>query len=222
MIKALIFDFDGLVFDTETYDLESFKLLYSRYETSFPLEQWLVSVGTKLHFNPYEKLLTEQPILKLDDLRKERLDIYKSIIHNQSPRDGVIEYIQEARKHQLQIALASSSTKDWVMYHLNCIQLQNEFDCIYTADDVLEVKPSPELYQKVLKHFNILPSEALVFEDSPNGSLAAIRAGIKCIVVPNEVTKNMEFDSQISGKIKSMEVISLEDLMNEIIYNVPK
>lgn len=216
MIKVLIFDFDGLIFDTETYDLESFKLLYSRYEASFPLEQWLISVGSKLNFNPYEKLLNEQPILKLDDLRKERLEIYKSIIHNQSPREGVIEYIQLARKHQLQIALASSSTKDWVMYHLNCIQLQDKFDCIYTADDVTEVKPSPELYQKVLNHFNILPSEALVFEDSPNGSLAAIRAGIPCIVVPNEVTKNMEFDSRISGKIKSMGAISLENLIIEV------
>ena len=80
LIKVLIFDFDGLVFDTETYDLESFKLLYNRYEASFPLEQWLISVGSKLNFNPYEKLLTEQPILKLDDIRKERLEIYKSII----------------------------------------------------------------------------------------------------------------------------------------------
>ena len=84
------------MFDTETYDLESFKLLYSRYEASFPLEQWLISVGSKLHFNPYEKLLTGQPILKLEDLRKERMEIYKSIIHNQSPREGVIEYIEVA------------------------------------------------------------------------------------------------------------------------------
>lgn len=219
LIKVLIFDFDGLVFDTETYDLESFKLLYSRYEISFPLEQWLVSVGSKLHFNPYEKLITEQPLLRLDDLRKERLEIYKSIIHNQSPREGVVEYIEVARKHQLQIALASSSTKDWVMYHLNCIQLQNEFDCIYTADDVNEVKPSPELYQKVLGHYQIKPNEALVFEDSPNGSLAAIRAGIRCVVVPNEVTENLDFDSRISGKIKSMEVISLENLMSKIKHN---
>ena len=213
LIKVLIFDFDGLVFDTETYDLESFKLLYSRYETSFPLEQWLVSVGSKLHFNPYEKLITEQPLLRLDDLRKERLEIYKSIIHNQSPRDGVVEYIEVARKHQLQIALASSSTKDWVMYHLNCIQLQNEFDCIYTADDVMEVKPSPELYQKVLGHYQIKPNEALVFEDSPNGSLAAIRAGIKCIVVPNQVTEKMSFDNRISRKIHSMKEVSLESLI---------
>lgn len=213
LIKVLIFDFDGLVFDTETYDLESFKLLYSRYETSFPLEQWLVSVGSKLHFNPYEKLITEQPLLRLDDLRKERMEIYKSIIHNQSPRDGVVEYIEEARKHQLQIALASSSTKDWVMYHLNCIQLQNEFDCIYTTDDVNEVKPSPELYQKVLGHYQIKPNEALVFEDSPNGSLAAIRAGIKCIVVPNQVTEKMSFDNRISRKIHSMKEVSLESLI---------
>lgn len=213
LIKVLIFDFDGLVFDTETYDLESFKLLYGRYETSFPLEQWLVSVGSKLHFNPYEKLITEQPLLRLDDLRKERLEIYKAIIHNQSPRDGVVEYIEEARKHQLQIALASSSTKDWVMYHLNCIQLQNEFDCIYTADDVNEVKPSPELYQKVLGHYQIKPNEALVFEDSPNGSLAAIRAGIKCIVVPNQVTEKMSFDNRISRKIHSMKEVSLESLI---------
>ena len=213
MIKVLIFDFDGLVFDTETYDLESFKLLYSRYETSFPLEQWLISVGSKLHFNPYEKLLTEQPILKLDDLRKERMEIYKAIIHNQSPREGVIEYIEVARKHQLQIALASSSTRDWVMYHLNCIQLQNEFDCIYTADDVNEVKPSPELYQKVLDHYQIKPNEALVFEDSPNGSLAAIRAGIQCIVVPNQVTEKMSFDNRISRKIHSMKEVSLESLI---------
>ena len=216
MIKVLIFDFDGLIFDTETYELESYKLLYSRYEISFPLEQWLVSIGSKLHFNPYEKLITEQPLLKQDDLRKERMEIYKSIIYNKSPRDGVVDYIKVARKHQLQIAIASSSSKDWVMYHLNCIQLQNEFDCIYTADDVMEVKPSPELYQKVLKHYNILPSEALAFEDSPNGSLAAIRAGIPCIVVPNEVTKNMEFDSRISGKINSMKEISLENLVRKI------
>ena len=213
MVKVIIFDFDGLVFDTESYDLQSFKILYSRYDVSFPLDKWLVSIGSKLHFNPYEKLLNERPYLLLDDLRKERMELYKAIIHHQSPRDGVIEYIQSAKKHQLPIALASSSTKDWVLYHLNCIHLQNEFDSIFTADDVNEVKPSPELYLKVLEHYQIQPHEALVFEDSPNGSLAAIRAHIPCIVVPNQVTEAMCFDERIRGKIRSMKETPLESFI---------
>lgn len=216
MIKAVIFDFDGLIFDTETFELESYQSIYKKYNVEFPLQRWYESIGTNFVFDPYEQLLNSHANLDKNAVIKERTDLFDTTIQQKSTREGVIQYFEQAKELGLKVALASSSTNKWIYRFLEMLNLKKFFDLILTADDVSEVKPNPELYLKVLEHFNIHPNEAVVFEDSPNGSLAAIRANIPCVVVPNTTTQNLNFDHQVVLKINSMKDIELSEVLQKI------
>ena len=128
MVKVIIFDFDGLVFDTETYDLESFRELYKRYNVGFPLEEWINSIGSSLQFDPYERLLINIPEASRDSIRIERSNLYQEILEGQSPREGVEDYLKRAKQLGLKTALASSSTRSWVDYHIKKIGIEAYFD----------------------------------------------------------------------------------------------
>lgn len=216
MVKVIIFDFDGLVFDTETYDLESFQELYKRYNVGFPLEEWINSIGSSLQLDPYEQLLINFPEASRDSIRIERSNLYQELLEGKSPRKGVEDYLKRAKQLGIKTALASSSTRSWVDYHIKKIGIEAYFDYICTSDDVKNVKPEPELYNKVLSYFDIKPKEALVFEDSPNGSLASIRAGVPCIIVPNETTKLLKFDERVALRLSSKKDMTLDEVLEEL------
>nr|WP_239581376.1 HAD-IA family hydrolase [Jeotgalibacillus terrae] len=211
----MILDFDGLILDTETYEIESFDKLYKRYDVVFPIVKWMEGIGSASTFDPYEPVISKLPGIKREDLRRERAQLYESLMKDQSPRAGVKKYLTRATELGLKVALASSSSRSWIDKYMEKLDLQHYFDFICTADDVKHVKPEPDLYLKVLSHFGIRPEEAIVFEDSPNGSLAAIRAGIPCVAVPNPTTKSLEFDDRISLRLDSMEDMSLDEVLKK-------
>lgn len=220
MVKVIIFDFDGLVFDTETYDLESFQDLYKKYNVNFPIEEWIDSIGSSLSFDPYERLLSSFPEISRDNIRIERSNLYEEILEGKSPREGVVDYLERASQLGIKIALASSSTRSWIEYHMNKLDIISFFDFICTSDDVENVKPEPDLYQKVLSYFEITPKEAVVFEDSPNGSLASIRAEIPCVIVPNQTTKLLKFDERVVLRLNSKKDMTLDEVLEIVSANI--
>lgn len=215
--KAIIFDFDGLIFDTETCELKSFEQLYEKYGVPFPREEWLKIIGTLSSYDPYETLTTAHSQLKKNDLIAEREALFEKIVEGETVREGVKEYIESAKELGLKVAIASSSSRKWIEKYLGVIGLDTSlFDVICTSDDVKNVKPDPELYEKVLSHFSIEPDEAIVFEDSANGSLAAIRANIPCVIVPNEVTKGLVFDERVALRLNSKKDMGLDGVIEFI------
>lgn len=112
----------------------------------------------------------------------------------------------------MKIGLASSSDRKWVTFFLEELNLLEYFDIIQTKDDVEKVKPDPALYQNVINYFGIDPSEAIAFEDSANGSKAAIAAGLKFVIVPNKITENITFDNIHCG-LASMKDKELSDVI---------
>ncbi|QGH35504.1 HAD-IA family hydrolase [Gracilibacillus salitolerans] len=221
MVKVIIFDFDGLVFDTETYDLQAFQELYKKYNVDFPLGEWINSIGSSLRFAPYERLLVNFPEISRDKIRIERSNLYQELLEGKSPREGVVDYLERAKQLGIKIALASSSTRSWIEYHINKLGIISYFDYICTSDDVENVNPEPDLYQKVLSYFEISPKEAVVFEDSPNGSLASIRAEIPCVIVPNETTKLLKFDERVALRLNSKQDMTLDEVLEILSMNIP-
>lgn len=217
MIKAIIFDFDGLIFDTETCELKSFEELYAKNGVTFPKEEWLKMIGTISTYDPYASLMAAVPHLNMNDLIDERESFFEKIVEGESVREGVQEYIERGKELGLKVAIASSSSRRWIEKYLGVIGLDMSlFDIICTSDDVKNVKPDPELYEKVLSHFDIKPDEAIVFEDSANGSLAAIRANIPCVIVPNEVTKGLIFDERVVLRLNSKKDMELDRVIEYI------
>ena len=184
--------------------------------STLPLTKWQEQIGTHTGFSPYA-YLEEQVKLKLDHKElKDKFEVkFRTKLSTEKARAGVEDYLKVAKELGLKIGLASSSNYEWVSTHLKSLGLFDYFQCIKTADDVEVVKPDPALYLEAAKCLNLKVEECLVFEDSANGSLAAKRAGMACVIVPNEVTKAMDF-CEVDYRIGSMSEVSLEDII-EII-----
>jgi HAD superfamily hydrolase (TIGR01509 family) len=216
MIKGVIFDFDGLVFDTETPHYNILNELFKEHGCEFPITRWQQEIGTQSGFSPF-KYLEKKINRKVDhdELEKRFKEKFQEILLETEVRPGVEEYLFEAKDLGLKIGLASSSNREWVTNHLQELNLLHHFQCIKTSDDVEYVKPNPELYLETAKCLGLKENECLVFEDSANGALAAKRASMKCVIVPNQVTEAMDF-CEVESRINSMSDISLREIIERI------
>ncbi|UHA75942.1 HAD family hydrolase [Paenibacillus sp. 481] len=213
-MKAIVFDFDGLIIDTETVWYLAFKEVLQGYNVDFPLEVFVKCIGTDdaaLHAFIEEKLGVES-IEIIMNLTKEN---HKAKMELLDIREGVKEYLIEAQNLGLKIGLASSSSREWVEGFLKQLQILDYFEVIKTGDEVEKVKPDPTLYIKTLEALNINADEAVAFEDSANGARAAIAAGLKCVIVPNEVTKEINFE-KFHLRINSMSEMSLTQVISHL------
>jgi HAD superfamily hydrolase (TIGR01509 family) len=213
-IKGLIFDFDGLIIDTEMPIFLSWQAVFQQHGCELPLDLWADSVGsTPDLFNPagyLQNLIGES----FDQAELTRLQNVRSltIINEQAALPGVEAYLQAAKELGLQLAVASSSEDEWVYPHLARIGLTHYFDFICTSDNVERVKPAPDLFLCALQQMGLQPYEALIFEDSLNGIHAAHAAGCAVVAVPNEVTRMLDL-SPADLVIPSMQSIPLTELL---------
>lgn len=214
MIKGIIFDFDGLIFDTETIQYHVLNNIFLENGSKLPLTRWQEEIGTYTGFMPFE-YLEELINRKLDhqEMEMKFQDTFHKLLLNEKARPGVEEYLKEANELGLKIGLASSSNFQWVSSHLKNLNLYEYFQCIKTSDDVEFVKPDPTLYLEAAKSLGLDAEECLVFEDSANGAIAAKRAGMRCVIVPNVVTEAMEF-CEIDHRMKSMSDMGLKELLS--------
>lgn len=216
MIKALIFDFDGLILDTETPVFRAWQSIYREHGHEIPLEQWGSIIGG-LGISDFDAALhlTELTQGGVDAalLRARHRSESEALTLSQPVLPGVLDILDEARDRQLDLAVASSSPHTWVDSHLARLGLFDRFDSIICADDVPagRTKPNPDLFLKALDALNVRADEAVVFEDSPNGVKAARAAGIFVVAAPNPVTAMLEFDGE-SLRVDSLTTVKLADL----------
>ena len=193
MIRGLIFDFDGLILDTETPDYQAWQEVYAQFGCEFPLELWAHYMGLGWHvFDIYAHLAEQfgRPIDR-EAVRAERRARFHALLDAQPPLPGVTEYLQAARRLGLRVGVASSSSRAWVSGHLERLRLTEYFATFACADDVMQVKPDPALYQLALTQLGLRADEAIALEDSPNGALAAARAGLYCVLVPVALVRTL-------------------------------
>ena len=216
MIKGVIFDFDGLIFDTETPQYTILNELFKEHGCEFPLSRFQQEIGTQTGFSPFDYLeKTINRKVEHEKLEKRYREKFQVILSETKVRSGVEGYLLAAKDLGLKIGLASSSNREWVTTHLRNLNLLHHFQCIKTSDDVTYVKPNPELYLEAAKCLGLKVDECLVFEDSANGALAAKSAGMKCVIVPNSVTEAMDF-CEVDSRIDSMSDVSLGELIERI------
>ena len=216
-IKALVFDFDGLILDTEVPIYQSWRELCQSNGYDLTLEDWQICLGsaegTASFFDNLADLLGNP--LDVEAEAPKRLERELELIASQPILPGVKEYLQRAAELGLKMGVASSSPCKWVLGHLQERGLRKHFECVLAADDVGITKPDPDLYLTALDCLGVSSREAIAFEDSPNGVLAAKRAGLYCVAVPNPTTKQLDLDGA-DLVLDSLADLPLEELIARV------
>jgi HAD superfamily hydrolase (TIGR01509 family) len=196
MIKALIFDFDGLIIDSESPELQVWQEVFAEHGRELGFDLWADLVGRPgNHFDLYSYFHQQiNPAADIDALRKERRARVIALTEAQPVLPGVQDYLHGASAMGLKVGLASSSSGGHVRGHLARLNLLGYFHTTKCFEDTETHKPEPGPYRAVLDDLGVAADEAVAFEDSPNGVTSAKAAGIFCVAVPNPVTCHLPLD----------------------------
>ncbi|MEO5837702.1 MAG: HAD-IA family hydrolase [Acidimicrobiales bacterium] len=220
MIDAFVFDFDGLIVDTEWCEYVSISEQFQRYGHAYAVEHFQKFVGTAWPTGWTDELsdAVGEPLdpVVLHAARRLRRD---EMLHAMGVLPGVVELLDLARDHGLALAVASSSTRDWVEPHLERLGLRDRFAAVLTRDDVEHAKPAPDLFSAAARALDAAPGKTIVFEDSFNGCTAAKAAGMVCVVAPNRITAIQDF-GHADLVVPTLAQLELETLRQLIAVNM--
>ena len=196
-MRALVFDFDGLILDTETSVYEAWQIVYEEHDQVLPRDRWLSRIGTDgSAFDPLVELRERVgETLDAERIRHRRMAFHRAHIEKLDQMPGVRACLEHARAESIGIAIASSSPFNWVNGHIERLGLAHFFDQIVTAEDVDAAKPAPDLYLRATELLGVDPGDAIALEDSPNGVQSAKAAGLYCVAVPGPMTRTLSFEA---------------------------
>lgn len=198
-IQGIVFDFDGVLVDTEWVIYCSWVRLYEREGCHIPLKEFNACLGSGYsYWDPGAYL--EQLTGKTFDWKKEnavrQVEIERDLEQTGLMR-GAAELLDFLEERSIPMAVASSSSRRWVEGWLRKLGIFDRFQGIFCRTDGFAVKPEPDLFLAAAECLRLQPKQCLVIEDSANGVMAAHRAGIPCIALPNRVTCHADFSTAL-------------------------
>lgn len=224
MIEAVVFDMDGVLFDTEYLICNAWMEIAKELKLVGMKEVLLKCIGRNYAESKRIFLEHYQEIGEFDQLR-ERADgiVHQRIEAQGMPmKEGVYELLQFLKDKGYKIGLASSTHKERVLAHLRRAGMEQYFTVIIGGDMVSHSKPHPEIYQKACKALGVPPELVFCIEDSPSGIRSAHAAGLQVIMVPDLIQPTEEISVLLHKQYTSLlEVKSyLESLDNRITREI--
>ncbi len=212
-LGGIVFDFDGLVIDTEWSVYQAIAAIYTEHGHELDIDWWRTIVGTVGGGDWSERLevLVGSP-LDHDELNRRSVESHHRFVENLVPLPGVAELVVEAHQAGLSLGVASSSRTNWLEIHLTRLGLRDRFGTLCGRDLVGDrAKPNPDVYLAALAALGLDAAEAIAIEDSPHGIAAATAAGLRCVAVPNRITAPGDFSSA-DLVVGSLAELTLADL----------
>lgn len=213
MLKGVIMDFDGVIVDTEAVWYDIFAQWFKKNKNyDLSVQQFLLCVGSNSEdlFHSLEK--EQGMIINRRKFTEDTQSLFIQRSNTLPPKKGVAEFIESVKSKGLKLALATSSTRLKPTLHLTRLGFIDQFDEIVTAEDVKRIKPYPDLFLKAAEKLKAAREEVLVVEDSLNGFAAGKNAGMRVLIVPNEVTQYSDF-TECYKKVNSLADVNAEELI---------
>jgi HAD superfamily hydrolase (TIGR01509 family) len=193
-VRALLFDFDGVLWNSEAAGYQAWHETFASFGEEFPLEVFAAYVGSLDSPDPMDELERRLGrVVDRDAAQVRRRARLTELIDALQPLPGVEDYLREAKDRGLATAIVSTNHVDWISEGLARMGIDDGWRFVESADgDHERAKPLPTLYLAALERLSLRPHEAVAIEDSPNGIRAAKDAGLFCLAVPTEVTRGMD------------------------------
>jgi HAD superfamily hydrolase (TIGR01509 family) len=212
--EALVFDFDGLILDTEGPVFTAWQEAFDAHGCPpLTIEEWSAEIGTTGGLD-LVGLIRTRATRPFDEgamhaRRRERRD---ELLGKETTRPGVVAWLDAADELGLRVAIASSSESGWVEPLLERLDMRGRFGLVVCAGDGVAGKPAPDTYLAACAGLGVEPSAAIALEDSPHGVAAAKAAGLWCVAVPHAITELLDL-TQADVVLPSLADVSLPDVL---------
>jgi HAD superfamily hydrolase (TIGR01509 family) len=194
-LRALVFDFDGLILDTERPVFEAWRWAFAEHGVELSVAEWSAVIGRADAWDPLARLAS---VAEVDHaVVARRREVRDALLAAEEILPGVIDLLADGRAAGLRIGIASSSPFEWVGEHLARLGLADWFECVacFRDDAGVRGKPAPDLYLEAVSSLGVAPDEAVALEDSMNGVAAAKAAGLWCVAVPHGLTAGLDLSA---------------------------
>lgn len=213
MIKAVIFDKDGVIVHTTELYFERWKKTFSKFNKNLTKEFHLRFVSGRKAKETIKKHLNQN--ITEEDLTKELQEQLTFTINNYKkyvkPVKGIEAFLKKLKNDHIPLALATSSRKETSDYAIDMLNIRDFFSVIITGDDLESLKPNPEIYIHIAKKLGIKPKDCVVFEDSISGVEAAKKAGMKIVLVMTSHTED-QIPTKVDLAISDFTQIKIQDI----------
>jgi HAD superfamily hydrolase (TIGR01509 family) len=216
-LAAIVFDFDGLIVDTENPGFISWQEIYREFGAVLSIDDWRHATGYVGGFDPgihLEQILGRSldwsQLMPRRDARNWELTLQARVL------PGIEPLLRSAKERQLRIGVASNSENGWVEDGLRRLGLREYVDAVVTRDMVVNPKPAPDIYLKTVQTLQVEPSHAVALEDSEPGCRAAKNAGLKAVAIPNRFSERQDLKvaDLIVKSATELDVNRLADLVS--------
>lgn len=207
--KGIIFDMDGLLFDTEMTYYHANQVVADRLGISYDFEVYRQYIGISdeeliaTYHKKYDQKYGKEIVDRL--VKESHEQIFADFSQGKvTLKPGVEALMKRLNELNIPKVIASSNTLNYIQLLLSHSPIQDEFQSIISAEDVHAAKPNPEIFLKALAKLGLSKEEVLIFEDSKNGILAANRAGIDVIMIPDLIEPTSDLREKTVGVYHSL------------------
>ncbi|MCH7902651.1 HAD family phosphatase [archaeon] len=211
-MDAVIFDFDGVIADTDSFYIKYLKNYFAKlgvivgdedivHLTGFTFSKRLDYINEKYGTNVTKEDFKEDTYEKMNQEMRGKVEI----------KEGLLDLLQEIKENNIKIGIASSNSTKNILFYLEKFGIRDLFSEIVAIEDIEHVKPAPEVYEKAVQYLNKKPGKCVAIEDTSVGIESAFKAGLKTVAIPNKFTLSHDF-SKADLIVKSFNELSFEKL----------
>lgn len=215
MIKAVIFDMDGVMFDTEVLSATSLIRAAKEQDVEMTYEEAYLTLGfnKKRSYNFYLEYYKEKaPNLDIKKMQERHTELMDEVLYTVGPEKKyyIEELLRYLKDNNLKIGIASSSSTEHIKSNIQKTKLEKYIDKVTSGSEVINSKPDPEIYLLAASRLEVKPEECIVIEDSKSGLTAGFKAGMNTMMVIDQFKPDEEVKSMIKIIKNNLEEIKLE------------
>lgn len=208
-VRAIVFDLDGLLVDSEPVQIEAWKLFLTRHDHELSTALLNRLYGLRV-WDTAQVLIDELDLnLTVDQVVRERDALFFQMLPGRlKAMPGAQELVRTLRESEVRLALATSGHRRYVDVALEELDLTGAFEVEVTGDMVRAGKPAPDIYLAAAERLDLLPEWCLALEDAPHGIASAKSAGMLCLAIPNEMTADITGSDRADAVLASLNDVS--------------